>query len=207
MTKNHRLHDIIFLSKEVIIMIILASSSPRRAKLLKDAGINFIVESSDIKEEFNPLDKPEDIVVNLAQQKAQAVSKNHHDDIIIAADTIVVYQNEILGKPVDEEDAYRMLKMLSSEVHQVYTGVCLQKGDKIKSFCSKTAVKMKKLSDLEIRGYIQTHEPMDKAGAYGIQGLGGALVESYQGDFFTIVGLPLKDLLAALNEFINETQS
>jgi len=187
-------------------MIILASSSPRRAKLLKDAGIEFVVESSDIEEIIDDRLEPKDIVIDLAKQKAEVVSAKHPEDIIIAADTIVVYDNEILGKPKDEEDAVRMLKMLSSEVHQVYTGVALQQGDKKHSFCSKTEVKMKKLSDLEIREYIQTKEPMDKAGAYGIQGLGGALVESYQGDFFTIVGLPLKDLLSALNKFTSETQ-
>jgi len=188
-------------------MIILASSSPRRAKLLKDAGIDFIVEPSDVEEIIDNHLEPRDIVLGLAEQKAETVSSKHPEDVIIAADTIVVYNNEILGKPVDEEDAYRMLKMLSAETHQVYTGVALQKGDKKYNFCSKTEVKMKKLSDLEIREYIQTKEPMDKAGAYGIQGLGGALVESYQGDFFTIVGLPLKDLLSALNKFTNETQS
>lgn len=187
-------------------MIILASSSPRRSKLLKDAGVDFIVEPSDIEELIDETLEPKEIVVSLAEQKAEAVSIKHHDDIVIAADTIVVFNGEILGKPKDEDDAYRMLKMLSNETHQVFTGVALQQGDKKHSFCSKTEVKMKKLSELEINGYIQTKEPMDKAGAYGIQGLGGALVESYQGDFFTIVGLPLKDLLQALNEFTNETQ-
>ncbi len=188
-------------------MIILASRSPRRAKLLKDAGIDFIVEPSNIDEVFEDHLEPKEIVIELAKQKAQAVAENHPDDTIIAADTIVVFNGEILGKPKDEEDAYRMLKMLSSETHQVYTGVALQQNNIKHSFCSKTEVTMKKLSDLEIKEYIQTQEPMDKAGAYGIQGLGGALVESYQGDFFTIVGLPLKDVLNALNEFTNETQS
>ncbi len=188
-------------------MIILASSSPRRAKLLKDAGIEFIVEASDIEEVIDDHLAPKDIVIDLATQKAEAVSKKHPDDTIIAADTIVVYNNKILGKPIDEEDAYDMLKMLSGETHEVFTGVALQQGEKTYSFCSKTEVKMKKLSDLEIREYIKTKEPMDKAGAYGIQGLGGALVESYQGDFFTVVGLPLKDVLSALNKFTKEVQA
>ncbi len=187
-------------------MIILASSSPRRAKLLKDAGIDFLVEASDIEEVIDEHLVPKDIVIDLAIQKAEVVSIKHPEDTIIAADTIVVFNNQILGKPSDEEDAYRMLKMLSSETHEVFTGVALQRGEKKYSFCSKTEVKMKKLSDLEIREYIKTKEPMDKAGAYGIQGLGGALVESYQGDFFTIVGLPLKDLLFALNKFTDEAQ-
>lgn len=182
-------------------MIILASSSPRRAKLLKDAGIDFIVKASNIEEIIKPHLEPKDIVVDLANQKALAIAKEHQEDIVIAADTIVVYQNEILGKPKDEEDAYRMLQMLSNVTHEVYTGVSIMQGEKVKSFCSKTEVTMKKLSELEIKEYIKTQEPMDKAGAYGIQGLGGQLVDSYQGDFFTIVGLPLKDLLSALNEF------
>jgi septum formation protein len=188
-------------------MIILASSSPRRSKLLKDAGIEFIVEPSDIEEVINENLEPKDIVIDLAKQKAQAVSLKHPKDIVIAADTIVVFNHEILGKPKDEEHAYQMLKMLSSEQHQVYTGVALQLGEKIHAFYSRADVLMKKLTDFEIKEYIKTKEPIDKAGAYGIQGLGGKLVESYQGDFFTIVGLPLKDLLSALNKFKNETQA
>jgi len=182
-------------------MIILASSSPRRAKLLKDAGIEFVVEPSDIEEVIDEHLEPKDIVIDLAKQKAQAVSLKHPDDIVIAADTIVVFNHEILGKPKDEAHAYEMLKMLSSEQHQVYTGVAIQKGKKINSFYTRADVLMKQLSDLEIKEYIQTKEPLDKAGAYGIQGLGSKLVERYQGDFFTIVGLPLKDVIANLNTF------
>lgn len=182
-------------------MIILASSSPRRAKLLKDAGIEFVVEPSDIEEVIDEHLEPKDIVIDLAKQKAQAVSLKHPDDIVIAADTIVVFNREILGKPKDEAHAYEMLKMLSSEQHQVYTGVAIQKGEKINSFYTRADVLMKQLSDLEIKEYIQTKEPLDKAGAYGIQGLGSKLVERYQGDFFTIVGLPLKDVIANLNTF------
>jgi len=181
-------------------MIILASGSARRAKLLKDAGITFEIMPSDIEEVINHKLKPEEIVVDLAVQKGMDARKDHPNDIVISADTIVVYQQDILGKPKDEEDAYRMLKMLSENTHQVYTGVCVAKGDKIEKFSVKTDVTMKKLSDLEIKEYIKTKEPMDKAGAYGIQGLGGALVESYQGDFFNVVGLPLKDVIATLNK-------
>jgi septum formation protein len=182
-------------------MIILASSSPRRAKLLKDAGIDFIVEASDIEEVIDENLEPKDIVIDLAKQKAQAISSKHPDDVVIAADTIVVFNHEILGKPKDEAHAYEMLKMLSAEQHQVYTGVAIQKGEKIHSFYTKSDVFIKQLTDLEIKEYIKTKEPLDKAGAYGIQGLGAKLVESYQGDFFTIVGLPLKDVIAALNKF------
>lgn len=187
-------------------MIILASGSARREKLLKDAGITFKVIPSDIEEVIDEKLKPSEIVVDLAEQKGRAVQKAHPDDMIIAADTIVVYQQEILGKPKDEDDAYRMLSKLSEQTHQVYTGVSIMQKDQIESFCVKTDVTMKKLTDLEIKEYIQTKEPMDKAGAYGIQGLGGKLVESYQGDFFNVVGLPLKNVLAAINKLKDKTQ-
>ncbi len=182
-------------------MLILASSSPRRAKLLKDAGLDFIVVPSHLDEFVDEKYKPNELVVELAKQKALTVSKDYPNDIIIGADTIVVYDDKILGKPKDEDDAYRMLKTLSDDRHVVYTAVALIKGDKIKTFVSETEVWMKNLSDLEILNYIKTGEPMDKAGAYGIQGEGGSLVDHYKGDFFTIVGLPLKDVLDNLKNF------
>ncbi len=183
-------------------MLILASSSPRRAKLMKDAGLDFIVEPSHVDEDIHDEKmKPEEFVCELAKLKAVHVAGKYPNDIVIGADTIVVYEDQILGKPKDEEDAYRMLKLLSDDKHVVYTAVALVQGEKIKTFVSATDVWMKNLSDLEIRNYIKTGEPMDKAGAYGIQGEGGALVDHYKGDFFTIVGLPLKELLEALKAF------
>ena len=182
-------------------MLILASGSPRRAKLMKDAGLDFIVEPSFLDEIADEKLKPNDLVTELAKMKATHVAKKYPNDIVIGADTIVVYEDNILGKPKDEEDAYRMLKLLSDDRHVVYTAVALVKGDKIKTFVSESEVWMKSLSDLEIRNYIKTGEPMDKAGAYAIQGDGGSLVDHYNGDFFTIVGLPLKDLLEQLKGF------
>ena len=182
-------------------MLVLASSSPRRAKLLKDAGLDFIVIPSLVDEVVDEKYKPSDLVVELAKLKALSVAKDYPNDIVIGADTIVVFEDQILGKPKDEEDAYRMLKLLSDDRHVVYTAVALIKGDKIKTFVSETEVWMKNLSDLEIWNYIHTGEPMDKAGAYGIQGEGGSLVDHYKGDFFTIVGLPLKDVLDNLKNF------
>jgi septum formation protein len=182
-------------------MLILASGSPRRAKLMKDAGLDFIVEPSFLDEFADEKQKPADYVTELAKMKAVHVAKNHPNDIVIGADTIVVYEDQILGKPKDEEDAYRMLKLLSDDRHVVYTAVALVKGEKIKTFISESEVWMKSLSDLEIKNYIKTKEPMDKAGAYAIQGDGGSLVDHYNGDFFTIVGLPLKDLLEQLKGF------
>ncbi len=182
-------------------MYILASSSPRRAKLLKDAGLDFIVIPSLVDEIVDEKYKPNELVVELAKLKALSVAKDYPNDIVIGADTIVVFEDQVLGKPKDEEDAYRMLKLLSDDRHVVYTAVALIKGDKIKTFVSETEVWMKNLSDLEIWNYIHTGEPMDKAGAYGIQGEGGSLVDHYKGDFFTIVGLPLKDVLDNLKNF------
>lgn len=182
-------------------MLILASGSPRRAKLMKDAGLDFIVEPSFLDEIVDEKLKPNELVTELAKMKAIHVAKNYPNDIVIGADTIVVYEDHILGKPKDEEDAYRMLKLLSDDRHVVYTAVALVKGDKIKTFVSESEVWMKNLSDLEIKNYIKTGEPMDKAGAYAIQGDGGSLVDHYNGDFFTIVGLPLKDLLEQLKGF------
>jgi septum formation protein len=179
-------------------MLILASSSPRRAKLLKDAGLDFIVVPSHLEEFVDEKYKPAELVLELAKQKALCVAAKYPDDIIIGADTIVVFEDQVLGKPRDEEDAYRMLRLLSNDRHVVYTAVALVKGDQVKSFVSESEVWMKNLSDLEIKNYIKTGEPMDKAGAYAIQGEGGQLVDHYKGDFFTIVGLPLKELLEQL---------
>lgn len=179
-------------------MLILASSSPRRAKLLKDAGLDFIVVPSHLEEFVDEKYKPHELVLELAKQKALSVAAKYPEDVIIGADTIVVFEDQVLGKPRDEEDAYRMLRLLSNDRHVVYTAVALVKGGQVKSFVSESEVWMKNLSDLEIRNYIKTGEPMDKAGAYAIQGEGGNLVDHYKGDFFTIVGLPLKELLEQL---------
>lgn len=186
-------------------MIVLASGSPQRKKLMEDIGLEFIVDPSYVDEsEVDPKLKPTEQIVYLATKKASIIAKNHPGAIVVGADTIIVHENEILGKPKDEEDAYRMLKRLSGDRHRVYTAVALVKDEKTHTFVSETEVSMKPLSDLAIHNYIQTKEPMDKAGAYGIQGEGGNLIENYKGDFFTIVGLPLKDLMEALKKFKDE---
>lgn len=182
-------------------MLILASNSPRREKLLKDAGLDFVIVPSHLDEVIEEKLKPQDLATELAKMKAIHVAASHPNDVVIGADTIVVFQDEVLGKPKDDQDAYRMLKLLSGERHVVYTAVALVRGEKIKTFVSATEVSMKSVSDLEIWDYIKTKEPMDKAGAYAIQGEGAKLVDNYKGDFFTIVGLPLKDLLEALKDF------
>jgi nucleoside triphosphate pyrophosphatase len=181
-------------------MIILASGSPRRAKLLQDAGIEFKIVTSDIEETFDPNLEPKEVAMYLAKLKAKHIASSYENDIVIGADTIVVYNNHILGKPIDEDDAFRMLKMLSNQCHLVYTGVSIIKGDIEDTFYDQTKVCMKSLSDLEIKAYIKTLEPMDKAGSYGIQGEGRHLVEKYDGDFFTIMGLPLNKVVKHLKK-------
>jgi len=182
-------------------MYILASNSPRRKKLLEDAGVPFKVVVPDVDETVLEKMKPEKMVMMLAKKKAQAVFDQYPDDIIIAADTIVVKDGEVLGKPKDEADAYRMLKLLDNDMHEVYTGVCILNSQKEVVFFTMSEVWMKNYNDLQIYEYIKTGEPMDKAGSYAIQGLGEQFVDHYSGDFFTIVGLPLKSLLQELKRF------
>lgn len=182
-------------------MLILASGSKRRIELLKDSGIEFKVVLSDIEEVIDPKLKLEEVATSLAREKAYNVFLKNQEDVVIAADTIVVLDDEILGKPIDEEDAYKMLKKLEGKTHEVITGVAIISKDQEEVFYKKSFVTMKELSDLQIQEYIKTGEPMDKAGSYGIQGLGKKLIESYQGDFFTIMGLPLTDVLKKLKKF------
>jgi septum formation protein len=182
-------------------MLILASASPRRAALLEEAGLKFKIIPSYLDENGHDDLSPPDLVKHLALEKARQVAKMQLDDVVIGADTVVVYQQEVLGKPKDERDAYRMLRLLSGQAHFVYTGVAVVQRSRTISFCTEAKVWMNELSDLDIKNYIESKEPFDKAGSYAIQGEGGKLVNRYEGDFFTIVGLPLKELLKVLNQF------
>ena len=175
--------------------IILASNSPRRKELLTAHNISFEVIPSDILEELNPNLSPVENVMNLAKQKALDVYIKSKKQPILAADTVVVYNNEILGKPIDEKDAFRMLKLLNGKTHEVITGVAYisEKGVEISHEISK--VTFRQVTDEEIVEYINTKEPMDKAGSYAIQGIGAKLVKSYEGEFDNIVGLPMKLVL------------
>lgn len=176
-------------------MVILASSSPRRKELLRTLGLEFVSISPELEESFDNNKKPEEIVMELAKKKTQAVEqKVGKGDIIISADTIVVYRKSILGKPNDEKDAFNMLKKLSGKWHKVFTGVCVKINKEEVTFYEVTKVKFKELSDKEIIYYINTKEPLDKAGAYGIQGLGSVFVEKIVGDYTNVVGLPLPKL-------------
>ena len=177
--------------------IVLASASPRRRELLAAAGVIFQVCASDSEEKITS-EKPEEIVCELALQKATAVALNfdmEEGTIVIGADTIVSYKNEILGKPSDESDAFETLKMLQGNTHQVYTGVTVMvkkngKWEEI-SFSESTDVSFYPVSDEEIRAYIASGEPMDKAGSYGIQGGFGIYVREIRGEYTNVVGLPV----------------
>lgn len=182
--------------------IILASGSPRRRELLSQIGIDFDVITSNA-DEIITMTQPDDIVCELSHIKAEAVCRmlkdneseeNIDDKIIIGADTIVYCNGEVLGKPKDEQDAHRMLKELSGGVHQVYTGVTFIHNGNVTCFSEKTDVSVYNMSEEEINRYIKTGEPMDKAGAYGIQGAFAAYVKGINGDYNNVVGLPVSRL-------------
>lgn len=173
--------------------IILASASPRRKELLTLAGIEYEVVVSQCEEILPENITPDKAVEELARQKAEDVFCRNEEAMIIAADTVVALGDTILGKPKDEEDAFNMLSSLSGKCHTVYTGVCIKKKDKTDIFHVATQVEFYELSDKEIKDYIATGEPMDKAGAYGIQGKGFVLVKGIHGDYFNVVGLPLSE--------------
>jgi septum formation protein len=171
--------------------VILASGSPRRRELLTQAGIDYEVCPADIEENTNET-LPSKVVEDLSRQKAMAVASEHKGQIVLAADTVVAFDDKILGKPADEDDAFNMLTELSGRTHQVYTGVTIvDVNGNVNTFSECTDVTMYENSSEAIRAYIASKEPMDKAGAYGIQGLGAILVEKISGDYNNVVGLPL----------------
>lgn len=181
--------------------IILASASPRRKELLGIAGVDFEIITKDVDESVPEGTEPHEAAIMTAKKKALAVAAEHREAVVIGADTIVVADGRILGKPKDKTEAFSMLTMLSGKEHTVITGVCIACGGTVKTFEKTSSVKFYKLSDEEINAYIETNEPMDKAGSYGIQGKGCTLVESISGDYFNIVGLPVAATVRALKEF------
>jgi septum formation protein len=189
--------------------IILASKSPRRKQLLEQAGLSFSVVPSSFDEKKIPLSKPADYVACLAQAKAENVARIHTKEWIIGADTIVVINNTIIGKPVSRADARAMLKRLSGQTHQVYTGYAICNRSKTFFFVDslKTDVHFKKLTDEEVEWYVHTKEPFDKAGAYAIQGLGAALIKTINGSYTNVVGLPICEVMDILltHKIINRT--
>lgn len=173
--------------------LVLASKSPRRSEILKNAGIEFVVRTADADETIPEGIKPEDAVVFLAARKAMAV-KREDGETILGADTVVVLDGKILGKPRDREDACNMIKALSGRVHSVFTGVCAIGDGFSITFAEETKVEFLPLSDDEINDYINTDEPYDKAGAYGIQGLASKFIRGIEGDYFNVVGLPISSV-------------
>lgn len=170
--------------------IILASGSPRRKELLCNLGFHVRVIPPKADEKIEENAEPWNIVCALARHKAMEAA-GREKGIIIAADTVVVMDNKILGKPADKENAKEMLSSLSGKRHEVYTGFCITDGDKTVTGYEKTQVYFRELSETEIDNYIKTGEPMDKAGAYGIQGKGALFVSKIEGDYFNVVGLPV----------------
>lgn len=183
--------------------IILASNSPRRRELLEQVGITgFQVISPDVDERVEPGLSPAGMVEELSLRKARAAAdKTGPDGLIIAADTVVALDGAVLGKPRDEADAFAMLSALSGREHRVYTGVSVLRGDRAVTEHEETAVCFRELAPVEIWGYIATGEPMDKAGAYGIQGVGALLVRGIRGDYCNVVGLPVFRLGRMLARF------
>ena len=173
--------------------LVLASKSPRRSEILTNAGIDFVVRVADADETIAEGTRPEDAVVMLAARKAMAVERVE-GETVLGADTVVVLDDKILGKPCDREDAFNMLKDLSGRVHSVFTGVCAISDKGSITFAEETKVEFYPLSDKEINDYIDTKECDDKAGAYGIQGLASKFIKGINGDYFNVVGLPMSSI-------------
>ncbi len=186
-------------------MIILASASPRRKELLQLICNTFEIIPADIDETISNNIQLESSPEYLATQKAKHIHlNNHYDDIVIGCDTGVFFDNNMLGKPKDKQDAISMLKTLSGKQHKVITGCAIFYRDKFISFSQATNVEFFELTDDEIEAYVSTGEPMDKAGAYGIQGKGATLVKKIDGDFYNVVGLPVALLNKKLNEILKK---
>ena len=181
--------------------LILASGSPRRKELLSLITDDFIVHSVDADETL-PAGMPVEMAAAyLADLKAHTAAQIFPDQIVIGCDTVVLLGDEIMGKPKDRDDAHRMLRALSGETHSVLTGTSLYYGTQTTVFTTETLVTFYPLSDAEIERYLDTGEPFDKAGAYGIQGKGSLLVQGIEGDYFNVVGLPVAGLSRALRQF------
>ncbi len=180
--------------------VVLASKSPRRIELISEIFDDFTVDSADVDETLKLNVPIQEEVMRLAKLKAEAVLSQHPDAIIIGADTLVVYQNKALGKPKDENDAKNMLQLLSNNTHQVISGVCVLYRDQCHTFYDSSDVTMFELSEDEILKYITSKEPLDKAGAYAIQGQGRLFIKEIRGDFYSIMGLPIARLYRLLNQ-------
>ena len=180
--------------------LILASQSPRRRELLSLIQKDFQVCASNAEEVIPDGLKPYEAVMHLAKIKAESIAKDHPDAIVIGADTVVVLDGEIMGKPKDHKDCVRMISVLSGREHEVFTGVAIVANSRTDSFYQRTAVRFLTLTQEEIEWYASLDEPYDKAGAYGIQGYGSLLIEGINGDYFNVMGLPVSLLARHLKE-------
>lgn len=183
--------------------IVLGSASPRRSDLLRQMGFDFRIVKADCSEEFDESETPEQIVISIAQQKANALQNDlQANELLICADTIVYLENEVIGKPTDEQDALHLLHKLSGKKHDVYTGVVLSYNGTSTSFSVKTSVHFRTLTSSEISHYVTNYKPLDKAGSYGIQDWIGFIgVEKIEGSYTNVMGLPTQELYLALQEF------
>lgn len=185
--------------------IILASQSPRRKELMKLLSLPFTIRVADIDEHMAPDKPPYDEVARVSREKAAAINCDSQD-IVIAADTIVVCEGNVLGKPADDDEAFRTLSLLSGKIHQVMTGLTVRQGDRCVTCTEVSDIYFRSLSPEEIRHYIATGDCRDKAGAYGIQSGGALFVEKLVGDFYNVMGLPVCRLNQILKSFLEEAQ-
>ena len=179
---------------------ILASGSPRRKELLKFLDIDFTIKVSDICEDLKEELSFPNIVMDLAVQKAQHIAKDNKNQYVLGFDTLVIHENKALGKPVNREDAFNMIRSLSGKKHQVLTGCAIIFNDSVDQFYDSAEVEFNNMTDLEINEYLDTNEPFDKAGAYGIQGFGARYIRGIKGDYYSVMGVPLQKLYNKLRD-------
>lgn len=181
--------------------IILASQSPRRAELIARLELSFDVLPADIDESYLSHETPPDHAERLAREKAEAIARSHPHALVVGSDTIVVVDGDVLGKPRDRDHAIEMLMRLSGREHEVCTGVAVARGGRVESGLERVRVRFRAIDRRLCEAYVDTREPMDKAGAYGIQGFGSAIVEGIEGDYFAVMGLPVVRMLGLFERF------
>jgi septum formation protein len=180
--------------------IVLASQSPRRAELLRMLGLDIAAVPANVDETYLPGEEPGAHAERLARAKVQALAGRFPDSVIIGSDTVVAVDGDVLGKPADERDAVRMLLRLQGREHEVATGIAVERGGELRSAVERVRVRFRAFDPQTAEEYAATHEPLDKAGGYGIQGRGSTLVEGITGDYFAVMGLPIARLMGLLQE-------
>src|SRR3954451_4773547 len=181
--------------------IVLASQYPRRAELIALLGLDFDVQPSDIDESYRPAETPPEHRERLAREKAETIARTHPHALVVGSDTIVVIDGDVMGKPQSREQAVEMLMRLSGRDHEVCTGVAVAMDGRVESGLERVRVRFRALDRGACEAYVATGEPMDKAGAYGIQGFGSAIVEGIEGDYFAVMALPVVRMLALIERF------